>query len=160
MKARFIYDIPERQQPATQELADGESWIVERPFWFIRENGEVLFVPPSGLNESATLRDPVWTTDYGSIPRLFQNIFSPVRYGGAYLLHDWLYASENRPRIECDQILLEALKAQGANWLTRQTIYRAVRLGGGVVWSEHRQWKVQDLKEWGQQCRAIFIMPN
>ena len=134
----FIYDIPERKKPATQELESGEEWVLEVGFWFVRPCGEKIYVPPSGPGTLAQmLVSPVWTTDYGSIPRLFQNIFSPTKYGGAYLLHDWLYACEKFPRNQCDWILLEALQAESANWLTRNTIYSAVRAGGWAVWSKH-----------------------
>ena len=157
MKARFIYDIPERKQPATQQLRDGLTWIVELPFWFLRANGELLFVPPSGIGTDADIiKNPAWTTDYGSIPKIFQNIFSPMKYGGSFLLHDWLYCSEGKSREEADQILYEALQAQGANWLTRQTIYRAVRLGGGLVWAKHRRKDTERLRSWAQYCRPLF----
>jgi hypothetical protein len=159
MKARFIYDIPERQQPATQELKDGVSWVILHPFWFVRPTGEVIFVPPSGYFESTAISIPAWVSDGGSIPKIFQNIFSPVKYLGSYLLHDWLYASESKSRGEADYILLEALKAQGANWLTRQTIYRAVRAGGWVVWNKHKKSKVESLRSWGKECRSSYMMP-
>lgn len=157
---KFVFDIPERKQPLTQELMDGETWVVLRPFWFIRNNGELLTVPPSGPDDVQAIVKPIWTTDYGSIPQLFQNIFSPVKYGAAYLLHDWLYASEQFSRSECDAILLEALKAQGANWFTRRTIYSAVRAGGWAVWSKHDQDAVDALKAYWQAAHQLYPLPS
>ena len=157
---KFVFDIPERQQPLTQEMADGESWALLRPFWAIRDNGQVLFVPPSGPDDILSITRPIWTTDYGSIPQVFQNIFSPVKYGAAYLLHDWLYVSEQFSRAECDLILLEALKAQGANWFTRQAVYRSVRAGGWAVWNRHDPAKVAALKAYWQAAHATYQMPT
>ena len=147
----FIYDIPERKQPATQELESGEEWVLMKGFHFILPNGHDIFVPPSGIGtEAHVLTAPVWTTDYGSIPRAFQNLFSPTKYGGAYLLHDWLYAAEVFTRSNCDWILLQALQEQGANWFTRNTIYSAVRAGGWAVWRKHNSDTVKTLKEYAK----------
>ena len=146
----FDFDIPERKQPLTQELASGEEWALLLPFSFTRPNGKRINVPPAGLDAVTAITKPVWTTDYGSIPKAFQNIFSPMKYGAAYLLHDWLYASEGESRSECDWILLEALQAQGANWFTRNTIYSAVRAGGWAVWRKHDKKEVQRLREWAK----------
>ena len=64
----------ELKMPATTELQDGDTWILREPFAYVRSNGERIFVPPSGFGtESEMLDHPVWTTDYGSIPMLFQN---------------------------------------------------------------------------------------
>jgi hypothetical protein len=92
----------------------------------------------------------IWTTDYGSIPGAFQNVLSPVKYGGPYLLHDWLYASESFDRNVCDWILLEALQECGAHWLKRNTIYSAVRAGGWNVWRKHDKNTVKMLREWAK----------
>lgn len=134
--------------PATQELPDGDTWVIERPFAYVRPCGQKIVVPPSGtgsIDEMLIL--PVWTTDYGSIPMLFQNLFrKDGAYAPAYVLHDWLYSSEMFARNMCDWILLEALEELGASWIERNTIYSAVRLGGGFVWSKHDPHQVAKLK--------------
>ncbi|MDR1279491.1 MAG: DUF1353 domain-containing protein [Opitutaceae bacterium] len=86
-----------------------------------------------------------FVTDMASIPRLFWRIFPPSgRYTAAAIVHDWLYwfqAKESHltPKIritrkQADNVLMEAMTALGVPWLTRQTIYRAVRVGGGIAW--------------------------
>lgn len=40
-----------------------------------------------------------------------------------------------------DKIFLDAMEEIGVNWLTRKTIYRAVRLGG---WKGYKKSKLQD----------------
>lgn len=150
----FYYDIPQRKQPATQELESGDEWVLMRPFIYERPNGDRIYVPAGGIgSEQDILNLPIWTTDYGSIPRPFRNLFSPVKFGGPYILHDWLYASEAVPRKVADWILLEALQESGANWITRNTIYSAVRAGGWLVWARHDVRTVCALREYAAQAK-------
>ena len=150
----FIYSDPTIQMPATQELPDGDTWIIESWFKYVRPNGQEIFVPPSGLGDvDSMLLNPVWTTDYGSIPQFAQAIFRKYgRCAGAYVVHDWMYSCELFDRATCDWILLEMLQELGSNWFSRNTIYSAVRLGGGVVWGKHDPKTVAFLKNYG----AIF----
>jgi hypothetical protein len=75
-------------------------------------------------------------TDGASIPRLFWSILYPFGpYFPAALPHDYFYSPEsdhlNLTRKQADLIFLQAMKDVGVDWLTRHTIYRAVRIGGG-----------------------------
>lgn len=91
---------------------------------------------------------PGLRTDGGSIPKIFQNIISPLGcYLLAFLVHDILYAGELCTRKEADWILLELLEYLGANWLRRNEIYSAVRLGGGFVWSGHTKATIRAARE-------------
>jgi len=125
--------------PSTQELKDGDTWIIELPFVFVRANGQRIIVPPSGLGDiDSMLLNPVWTTDYGSIPQAFQSFFrkdgvlAPI-----YVVHDWIYASEMFPRAVCDEILIEGAQELGYDLVERNIIYDAVRVGGEAVWNQH-----------------------
>lgn len=72
-------------------------------------------------------------TDGASVPRAFWNILAPFGdYFEAAVIHDYLYSPHNRfkTRAEADRIFLEAMGHVGVGWLTRRTIYRAVRLFG------------------------------
>ena len=76
-------------------------------------------------------------TDGASVPRIFWNIFSPFgEYFSAALVHDFLYSKDStdlffiQERKTADLIFLQAMEDIGVSWLTRHTIYRAVRLGG------------------------------
>lgn len=83
---------------------------------------------------------PLFLTDGLSIPRLFRSIFSKSpSYIYAGIVHDWLYKSgvQEVTRKQADKIFLYWMKAYGVGWLTRRTIYRAVRLGA------RRSWKVR-----------------
>ncbi|MDO8632200.1 MAG: DUF1353 domain-containing protein [Phycisphaerales bacterium] len=112
-------------EPCVYHLGDehGEEWI-EAPVTFV--------------------------TDFGSIPQMFWNLpgLSPFgKYRRAYVIHDKLYVapvvrSETNARVidrgEVDGILKEALGVLGANWMTRQTIWSAVRVGGRFPWNCYR----------------------
>lgn len=74
-------------------------------------------------------------TDGASVPRIFWSILYPFgSYFPAALVHDYLYSKASDDlrvtRAEADKIFLQAMKDVGVGWLTRRTIYRAVRLGG------------------------------
>jgi hypothetical protein len=94
-------------------------FALDAPFEYV---GSVIIRVPEGF-----------VTDGASVPRLFWSLLGPFgSYFSAAIIHDFLYSEHNRifPRQECDWIFLEAMAASGVGWLTRRTIYRAVRLGG------------------------------
>jgi hypothetical protein len=72
-------------------------------------------------------------TDGASVPRAFWPIFSPFGQSfKAAVIHDYLYSRHNIRfnRAESDGIFLEAMDATGVSWMSRQTIYRVVRMFG------------------------------
>lgn len=79
-----------------------------------------------------------FVTDGGSVPQFLWGIVSPWgRASKPFLLHDWLYHTQDRSRLVSDAILLEAMEVVGVSWFQRLLIYRGVRLGGWVAWNEH-----------------------
>lgn len=82
-------------------------------------------------------------TDGASVPKIFWNIFSPWgSYFSAALVHDFLYSKDSdkifplADRKEADLIFKEAMYNDGVGCLTRETVYRAVRLGG---WKSYKK---------------------
>lgn len=73
-------------------------------------------------------------TDGASIPRFAWSLMDPIEgdWFRPAVIHDWLYSpyNEDFSRAECDDIFLEAMFNDGVPWLTRETIYRSVRLFG------------------------------
>jgi len=61
----------------------------------------------------------------------------------AAFIHDILYAAELFPRDECDDIFLELMKEHGVGWFTRNSMYLAVRMVGGLVWRKHTAASLQ-----------------
>ena len=75
-------------------------------------------------------------TDGASVPRVFWNIFDPFGpFFPAGIIHDFLYSRASDHHFDCDRatadrLFKEAMFNSGIGWVTRETIYRAVRIGG------------------------------
>ncbi|OGV32836.1 MAG: hypothetical protein A2020_07965 [Lentisphaerae bacterium GWF2_45_14] len=124
----ILYGDKNLKYPDTLQVESG-SWIVQRP----------LVVSSHYDNELTQVLVPLnLETDYASVPLLFQNLFKKINeYSAVFLKHDVCYAGELFPRADCDEMLLEDLKAMGAGWIYRNTVYSAVRIGGRSVWRTH-----------------------
>ncbi len=74
-------------------------------------------------------------TDLASVPKL---PIAYVLFGGrgsrAAVLHDWLYTCHELPRDVADQVFREALLVTGVPEDLAESMYLAVRLGGGSAW--------------------------
>lgn len=82
--------------------------------------------------------------DGGSVPRIFWNLVDPWGSASkAYLLHDYLYATQDRSRLVSDAILMEAMEVLGVGLIKRKLIYRGVRLGGWVAYNKHRKERIR-----------------
>jgi hypothetical protein len=56
------------------------------------------------------------------------------KYGNAAVIHDWLYWSQDRTRVEADRIMLEAMGVLSVpNW-QKYSIYFFVRVFGLISW--------------------------
>lgn len=106
-----------------KKLIDGR-WEVAKGFTYhlgYNKSGDVVRVPKG------------FKTDFASVPRLFWSIIPPDgKYSQAAVLHDYVYQKHTFERKKCDQIFLEAMKVLGVSWWKRRTMYRAVRLFGGI----------------------------
>ena len=77
-------------------------------------------------------------TDLGSVPRLFWNIIPPIgKPLRAYVLHDFLYATQIYTRSKSDEILMEAMGVAGVSFFERWAIFLGVRSDGWKAWKEH-----------------------
>ena len=120
------------------ENASGPMARVLSPLRFTYD-GHTLYVPAR------------FVTDHASVPRIFWNLIPPVdpRWNRAAVVHDYGYRFAAFPREEggflqfrsrkaVDCLFLNAMAVDGAGWLARRTIYRAVRVGGWVAWNKYR----------------------
>ena len=103
-------------------LDDSRIFELAAPFRYIGSRG-VITVPAG------------FPTDGASVPRMFWSIFQPFgSYFPAAVVHDYLYSWRSAhlklDRKTADLIFKEAMFNLGIGWLTRGTIYQAVRLGG------------------------------
>jgi hypothetical protein len=83
-------------------------------------------------------------TDGASIPRIFWSIIGPHgNYYRAAVIHDFLYNPSSKrhysavTRAMADSIFLQAMEDCGVGWITRHTIYRAVRAFGWRSFRKH-----------------------
>ena len=90
-------------------------------------------------------------TDVGSVPRIAWNIIPPI--GPAtlgYVVHDWLYATQTFPRAEADACLLRLMAQFGVGYVSRYTVYWALRAFGGKAWDD-------DAKKGPQFYKPVLI---
>ena len=118
-------------------LADGKTWYLRDEFGYDvgREGSDNRIDVPVGF-----------LTDFASVPRPLWWLFPRWgRYGNAAVLHDFLYCDQTRPRRAADRIFLEAMNVLGVRWLTRSTLFTAVRLFGWWRW-----WRKNSRRQAGQ----------
>lgn len=111
-------------------LADGKTWVLVRAFGYeVGEEG-------SGDRVDVAVG---FQTDFASIPRLLWFVLPKWgRYGNASVIHDWLYWTRCRPRVEADAIFHEAMGVLRVRALTRLVIWAAVRAFGWLAWIRNR----------------------
>jgi hypothetical protein len=121
-----------RTQPILRVL-DPDRWVLERPLLW-ETTDEIIVIPPG------------FTTDLASVPRLAQPIF-PVndRHRAASILHDYIYVIQDRARAAADGLFLDAMAMSGVRWVSRRTIWLAVRLGAWLTWETYAQARERDL---------------
>lgn len=109
-------------RPIVQFVGDG-IWTLHTELSYASDlMGQTITVPAG------------FQTDFASVPRFFWRLFPPTgNYCPAAVIHDWLYRMTDVDRKLCDDVFLEGMAVLGVNWITRYTIYRAVRIFGGVA---------------------------
>ena len=96
--------------------------------------------------------------DGASIPRFFWRIIGhPLdhEFIRAVLLHDGLYAAELLAQALSDEAFLEFMKYyDDIGWTKRNTMHKAVRIGGRSVWKDHTPESIKEAREY-----VSFINP-
>jgi hypothetical protein len=64
----------------------------------------------------------------------------------AAIVHDWLYWDQQRSHEEADNILWVDMTDLTVGYITRQAIYRGVRLKGGSAWDSNARLKASGEK--------------
>ncbi len=90
--------------------------------------------------------------DGASIPRFFWRIIGhPLdhEFIRAVLLHDGLYAAELLAQILSDKAFLEFMKYyDNVGWIKRNSMHKAVRIGGRSVWKNHTIESVTEARKY------------
>ena len=113
-------------KPLTVKKLKNNNWEVATGFKYYigKEDSDDFVFIPTGFQ-----------TDFASVPRLFWTILPPDgKYTQAAVLHDFLYSKQERIRVKCDCIFLEAMGVLGVSWWKRRIMYHAVRMFGWIPW--------------------------
>ena len=80
-------------------------------------------------------------TDFASIPKGVRWIIGgPLgRYGKAAVIHDYLFATQQRSLKETNQIFLEGMKVLGVSWIKRTTMYSMVVTFSWISWNKAKK---------------------
>jgi len=134
---------------------------VDNDIWELRDNWLSQMV-----SQKCVLIKKGMTTDGASIPRYCWSIIGHPLSGWILphaLAHDALYSAELLSRKECDEFLLLSMKQAGVSWLRRNTVWSAVRMFGGSVWSKHTSDSVYDSRKHCQildPLSAAFVVDS
>jgi uncharacterized protein DUF1353 len=98
--------------------------------------------PGSGQN-AHEVRVPIgFVTDFASIPRIFWSVLRPDGlYTYPAIIHDFLYWEQTVSRSEADAVLRYVMEDFKIDTATIDTIYLAVRSGGGFAWDKNATLK-------------------
>ena len=113
--------------PLRAEKTGENEWKLTEPLTYVTDAGESIVVP----------KDFEFAA---SVPRVFWWFCTPMGVlAKAACIHDYLYVTQmiegkKISRSRADWIFLEALEADGVDWIRRNAAYSAVRLAGWTMW--------------------------
>lgn len=106
-----------------REFPDGQAWMLESGMaWGIGFTDAAIFVPQGFVH------------DRESVPAIVWSLIGRTRPA---VIHDYLYWAQPCTRLQADNLLMIAMKEAGVPWMTRQLVYRTVRLQGESLWSRN-----------------------
>ena len=86
-------------------------------------------------------------TDFASIPRAFWSLLPPDgEYIFPAIIHDFLYWTQDRARLEADNIFKVVMQEFEVEPPVRSVIYYAVRIGGEFAWKANARLKADGEK--------------
>ncbi len=129
---RFI-DPLDGRYPLPKDIINEEDWILLTNFrvkWTDETGTRRILTVPAGFK-----------TDLSSIPKFARSIISVVgRQNHASLVHDWVYFKRIKfeeaewTRADIDLFFLLMMEVSGVGWWRRNSMYKAVRVGGEKDW--------------------------
>jgi hypothetical protein len=121
-------------------LSDGKNWVLLDEFSYdvgFLDSGDTITVPAG------------FVTDFTSIPKLAWSIIGGPwgKYGKAAVIHDYLFATQQRGWRKANQIFLEGMKVLGVSWWKRTAMYSMVAAFSWVSWLKAKKKYQAALKE-------------
>jgi hypothetical protein len=116
-----------KQQFFNVVTEDGRNFVLREPVDYVTAAGEVITIPAGAESDGASTPAAIWPTipPFGS-------------YWRAAYLHDYLYRYTQRPKSECDSLLLEAMLSCGVGEIEARLIYEGVNIGGNDAFNSDR----------------------
>jgi hypothetical protein len=107
------------------------------PMYFLTKS--IKWKPNADQTGFSPVSVPVgFVTDLASIPRVFWSLLRPDgEYTFPAIVHDYLYWVQNTKRGAADMTLKMGMQDFGIGTSTINTIYEAVRVGGGSSWNNN-----------------------
>ena len=137
----FELRISFRNKLQLQPANNGHKFEIINPF--------IIYIGNKDLHIDLTIPAGFWT-DFASIPKMFQNILSPLdSHLRAAVLHDYLYYKQvidNKPiaRAYADKCFLDAMKTCGTGKIKREMMYYAVRSFGWITWNKYKNDRIKN----------------
>lgn len=107
-------------------MPDGRRWRLVFSFQYhlgTEYSNDFISVPAGFVTDFASTPPPIWW------------LIPPWgKYGKAAIVHDYLYQTGQRTRLEADDIFKEAMTVLGVARWRIEVMYRAVRLFGWLAW--------------------------
>ena len=120
-------------------LPDGKHWEL------LKE----LVIDVGEIDGKDLIRIPKgFITDFGSIPPPFNLVVNPQGKAKPwFVLHDYLYQTQERSQLVVDAMLNEGMTSSEINMFQRFCVYRGLRLGGFITWNKYKRGlKERELK--------------
>lgn len=96
---------------------------------------EFIYSPTKELNLKPVKVPKGFVTDFASVPwPACMLIPKDGNYNQAAVVHDYLYHTQIRPKVEADTIFLDGMKTLGVSLIKRHIMYNAVKIFGGFGW--------------------------
>jgi len=100
----------------------GDSWRLVEPLVY-HGMKDVVIIPADFI------------TDFGSVPSGLRWLVPAYGRGKkAYVLHDWLYKTQELVRKDADGIMRRVLRELGMSRVRRWSAWAGVRIGGWLPW--------------------------
>lgn len=123
------------------------------PVYFLTKS--IGWKPSPGQNVPPVSVPVGFVTDFASIPRVFWTVLRPDgEYTYPAILHDYLYWRQTTSRSDADLIFKFAMGEFGITPAVIDTVYAAVRAGGGSAWESNAK-----LKQAGEK-RVLKLIPD